>query len=80
MVYLRRILITVAVTGLTACAQIAYTGASAVSVITTGKSIPEHAASELAASDCSTYNWLFEHKDYWCEQRDIGKTYNRASF
>jgi len=64
---------------LTGCAAI-YTGATTASLVTTGKSIPEHAVSEITASDCSTWNYLFKDKDYLCEQRDIAKTYNRNGF
>ena len=61
------------------CAAI-YTGATTVALVSTGKSIPEHAVSEITASDCSTWNYLFKDKDYLCEQRDIAKTYNRNGF
>jgi len=62
---------------LTGCAVI-YTGATTASLVTTGKSIPEHGASIATNSDCSTWNYLFKDKDYLCEQRDIAKTYNRS--
>jgi len=61
---------------LTGCAVI-YTGASTATLVATGKSIPEHGASVVTQSDCSTWNYLFNGKDYLCEQRDPGKTYNR---
>lgn len=64
---------------LTGCAAI-YTGASTATLAATGKSIPEHAASQITSSDCSTWNYLFKDKDYLCEQRDIAKTYNRNRF
>jgi hypothetical protein len=61
---------------LSGCAAV-YTGASTATLLTTGKSIPEHGASIATGSDCSTWNYLFNGKDYICEQRDIAKTYNR---
>jgi len=67
------ILLTINLSG---CAAV-YTGASTASLVTTGKSIPEHGASIVTNSDCSTYNYLFKNKDYICEQRDPSKTYNR---
>lgn len=71
-----RVLIIILTINLSGCAAI-YTGASTASMITTGKSIPEHGASIATQSDCSTWNYLFKGKDYVCEQRDISKTYNR---
>jgi len=62
---------------LSGCAAI-YTGATTVTLASTGKSIPEHGASIATNSDCSTWNYLFKDKDYLCEQRDIAKTYNRS--
>ena len=71
-----RTVIILLILNLTGCAAI-YTGATTVTLITTGKSIPEHAVSEITASDCSAWNYLFKGKDYVCEQRDPAKTYNR---
>ena len=68
-------------TMLSACAapmaNIVYNSASVVSVVTTNKSLAEHGASTVTQSDCSMYNYLFMNKDYLCEQRDPGTTYNR---
>lgn len=58
-------------------ASIAYNSASVVSVATTNKSLIEHGASTVTQSDCSMYNYLFMNKDYLCETRDPGTTYNR---
>ena len=58
-------------------ASIAYNSASVVSVVATNKSLVEHGASTVTNSDCSTYNWLFNNRDYLCETRDPGTTYNR---
>ena len=59
-------------------AQIAYSSASTVSMITTSKSLPELATSKITGADCSVYNWLFDNKDYLCEVRDPAKTYTRS--
>ena len=81
---MRRIILLITTTLLTGCAlpvtQMAYNGVSTVSVVATGKSLPEHGASLATNSDCSTYNYLFNNKDYLCEQYDPGKTYNRNGF
>jgi hypothetical protein len=61
---------------LTGCAVV-YTGASTATLAATGKSIPEHGASVVTQSDCSSWNYLFKGKDYLCEQRDPATTYNR---
>jgi hypothetical protein len=74
-----RTLIIILAINLTGCAVV-YTGASTASLAATGKSIPEHGASVVTQSDCSTWNYLFKGKDYLCEQRDIAKTYNRNGF
>jgi len=60
---------------LTQCSCAVYVGASTVSLITTGKSIPEHSASQISGADCGVKNWI-EHKHYYCEQRkDAGTHY-----
>ena len=64
---------------LSGCAAV-YTGASTAAFVATGKSIPEHGASVITSSDCSTWNYVFKGKDYLCEQRDPSKTYNRNGF
>jgi hypothetical protein len=74
-----RVLIIILAVNLTGCAAV-YTGASTATFIATGKSIPEHGASIATSSDCSTWNYVFKNKDYLCEQRDPGKTYNRNGF
>jgi hypothetical protein len=61
---------------LTGCAAV-YTGASTVSLVTTGKSIPDHAATQATGADCSAIRVITGEKDFWCEQRDPAKTYNR---
>ena len=61
--------------------QIAYNGVSAVSVVTTGKGLPELGASATTGGDCSIYNYLFKDRDYVCEQpREPATTYNRNVF
>ena len=61
-------------------ASIAYNSASVVSIATTNKSLAEHGASTVTSADCSMYNYLFKDRDYLCEQRDPGTTYNRTGF
>jgi hypothetical protein len=57
----------------TGCA--AYLGASTVSLITTGKGIPEHSASQITDAECGVVNWL-KGKHYYCEiKRDAGTRY-----
>ena len=57
----------------TGCAV--YLGASTVSLITTGKGIPEHSASQITGADCGAVNWL-TGKKYYCEtRRDAGTHY-----
>lgn len=62
----------------------AYNIYSAVNIstgVTTGKSIPDHTASLVSNTDCSTYKFATGKQDYWCEQpRDPATTYNRSSF
>ena len=60
--------------------QMAYNGVTAVSVVSTGKGLPEHGASIATGADCSIYNYLFNNKDYVCEESDPAKTYNRNAF
>ena len=59
-----------------------YMGASAVSQIGTGKSIPEHAVSTVTQADCSIWDWATDNSrhNYYCEVRDISRTYNRNTF
>jgi len=60
----------------TGCAV--YVGASTVSLITTGKSIPEHAVSDATGYDCGVINWI-EQKHNYCEiHRDAGTHYVRS--
>ena len=62
---------------LTGCAAV-YTGASTVSLVTTGKSIPDHAATATTGADCSSIKLITGEKDFYCEVRDPAKTYNRS--
>lgn len=61
--------------------QVVYNGVSAVSIVTTGKGVPELGASHATGADCSILNYLFKDKDYVCEQpRETATTYNRNVF
>ena len=68
---------------LTACAGpigMAYTATSTGSLVTTGRSIPEHAASRITDSDCSIWDAIVDLA-YICEyNRDPARTYNRTAF
>lgn len=67
------LLIVLVCAGLQACA---YTAVSTVSVVVTGKSIGDHAVSHTVPNaDCGLGN-LRDDK-YYCEVRDISRTYNR---
>jgi hypothetical protein len=53
-----------------------YTVASGTAMITTGKSITDHALTQAVPhADCNVTNLLKDK--YYCEVRDVGKTYNR---
>ena len=62
---------------LTGCAVI-YTGASTATLITAGKSIPDHAATTATSADCNSIKLITGEKDFYCEVRDPSKTYNRS--
>ena len=54
----------------------AYTVVSTASLVTTGKSVGDHALSHaIPNADCTVVN-LAKDK-YYCEVKDISKTYNR---
>jgi len=57
-----------------------YTGASVVSMGTTGKSLTDHSASLVTNADCNIWRASIE-LTYYCEYlRDPGTTYNRTGF
>jgi len=61
----------------TGCAV--YTGASAVSFITTDKTLTDHATTLVTPNgDCSSLN-IVQGK-YYCEIRDVSVTYNRSAY
>ena len=64
---------------LSGCAAV-YTGASTAALVTTGKSIPDHVLTQATGADCSALRVVTGEKDYYCEQRDPAKTYNRNRF
>ena len=71
-----KIIAIILAVNLSGCAVV-YTGASTASLIATGKSIPDHAATQATGADCSAIRVITGEKDFWCEQRDPAKTYNR---
>jgi hypothetical protein len=56
-----------------------YTVASTTSLVTTDKSLADHALTQIVPySDCGTFN-LFKGL-YYCEIQDPSKTYNQGTF
>ena len=74
-----KIIAVILAVNLSGCAVI-YTGASTASLIATGKSIPDHAATQATGADCSAIRVVTGEKDFYCEERDVSKTYNRNRF
>ena len=75
---MKPILITIILaSALSGCAVT--TSMSVVSFATTGKTITDHATSQITSSDCDGLKTI-THGTYYCEQRDIGKTYNRNGY
>jgi len=76
----RSLLITLLSILLSACAGpigMAYTATTTTSLVTTGKSIPEHAASEITEADCSIWDAIADFA-YICEyNKNPAVTYNR---
>lgn len=75
---MKRLFITLfLVQALSGCAV--YTGVSTVALITTDKSLTDHAVTlAVPNSTCSSLQPL--RGQYYCEIRDISTTYNRNSF
>lgn len=70
-----RILLTIIIAGtLQGCA--AYTVTSGMVYLTTDKALPDHMSSTLAQADCNAVR-VVTQGTYYCETRDISKTYNR---
>ena len=76
---MKRYLILISlVQALSGCAVL--TGASAVSLATTGKTIGDTAASLVTQADCNAWRASIE-LTYYCEYpREPGTTYTRTSF
>jgi hypothetical protein len=74
MILNRTVLALGLVTTLSGCAV--YTGVSTATLITTQKSLGDHALTQIIPySDCNALNVI--NSKYYCEQRDVSKTYNR---
>jgi len=56
----------------------AYTVANTGTFAATGKSLTDHTLSQTTQADCNITN--VPNGKYYCEQRDIGVTYNRNPF
>ena len=74
-----KLLFIVPILALTLSGCAVTTGMSVVSLATTGKTIGDHATSQITSSDCDGVRTL-THGSYYCELRDIGKTYNRSGY
>jgi hypothetical protein len=60
---------------LTGCA---YTVVSTGTLVVTGRSVGDHAASVATGNRCDTVGYVLGTQDYVCEQpRELGTTYNR---
>jgi hypothetical protein len=74
MILNRTVLALSLVTTLSGCAV--YTGVSTATLVTTQKSLTDHILTKAVPySDCNALNLL--DSKYYCEIRDISKTYNR---
>lgn len=75
---MKRLIVTLfLVLSQTGCAV--YTGASAVSLITTDKTLTDHAATLVTPNgNCSGIQVL--KGEYYCEIRDVSVTYNRSAY
>lgn len=57
------------------------TAVSTVTLVTTGKSITDHAATTVTQNDCDGYRLLTGKQDYYCERvKEPGTTYNRNPY
>ena len=73
-VSMRLLLASIIILNLSGCA--AYTVASGVAYVATDKNLTDHVSSQLAQADCSAVRVVTQGA-YYCEQRDISRTYNR---
>jgi hypothetical protein len=56
----------------------AYTVVSTGTLVVTGRSVGDHAASVATGNRCDTVSYVLGTQDYVCEQpRELGTTYNR---
>jgi len=80
---MKTLLIIALISILTACATpigMAYSVTSTTSLVSTGKTIPEHTASKLTGADCSIWDAIADFA-YVCEyNKNPALTYNRNSF
>jgi hypothetical protein len=57
-----------------------YTGASAVSLVSSGKTLTDHTASLVTSADCNAWRATTKFT-YYCEYpRDAATTYNRHAY
>ena len=55
------------------------TGMNVASYMATGKGTTDHAVSYVTGSDCNGVR-VVTHGVWYCETRNIGKTYNRTGY
>ena len=55
------------------------TGVNVASYVVTGRGTTDHATSYITGSDCDGVRTI-THGTWYCETRDIGKTYNRTGY
>ena len=54
-------------------------GMNVASYVVSGRGTTDHAVSYISSSDCDGIRTL-THGTWYCEQRDIGRTYNRTGY
>lgn len=72
---MKRLFILVPILALQGCAVV-YTVASTATYVLTDKAPADHVSSTLAQADCNAVH-VVTKGTYYCEERNIGKTYNR---
>jgi len=73
---------------LTACAapaletaNYAYSAANLGTAAATDKGLTDRALTVVTGADCNGWAWIFSRdRDYYCEERDISRVYNRNSY
>jgi hypothetical protein len=78
-----------ALTGmLTACSapavhtvNLVYSAANAGTATATDKGLTDRALTAITGADCDGWQWISTRdRDYYCEERDISRVYNRNTY